>query len=285
MKPRLRNTLLALGMLCFLGAEPAAAQLTPQDSTDIRAIAGSALASLSSGDAATYAGLFSEDAILQPPNAPTVRGRTALEAWARGFPTAASLTWPNERLSGHGDVAYVTSDYVFQLAAMPSDRGKQLGVYRRDEGGNWQIAAVSYNSDLPPQREAVASHETAAAVLYSVWNTKEYERLDDALAPDFRRQGSDGGAEGLVAWKVYMRQIHTTYPDFHIDVHESAYDGDIGVTRWTITGTDARTARKIEVSGMSLLRFENGMITEQIAYFDPAPLRAHLGLEALLHAR
>lgn len=269
-------TLLAFALACLLGHQSVAAQLTPQDEAAIRAIGDAALASLTAGDAATYAGLFREDAVMQPPDAPTVRGRAALADWARAWraatPADARLTWPNYQLYGDGNLAYVTTDYVLEIGNGPPARGKQLGVYRRDRGGNWQIAAVSFNSDVPAGGSAAASNEAALATFYSVYNTKEYDSLDAVLAPGFRRVGSDGSTEGLAEWKAYLRQLHTTYSDFRIEVREIVFSGDRAATHWTVTAKAAASGRPVTISGMSRLRFENGRIAEQVAYFDPALL-------------
>lgn len=106
------------------------------------------LAALSSGDGEAYASHFSEDAVLQPPNAPSIRGRAALEEFARSIAPDQSLTWPNYQLHGSGDLAYSMSDYVIGDPASPADRGKQLAVLRRKDGGGWEVVAVSFSSDL-----------------------------------------------------------------------------------------------------------------------------------------
>jgi len=149
MKARRSNALLALGLLSLLGCQPRVAQFTPQDETVIREGISSALKAFTSGDWAAWAGIFSEDAILQPPNAPTVSGHAALEAWGRAFPPIERLTWPNVQVHGDGNLAYATTDYELQLKGLPPDRGKQLAVYKRETGGKWQAIAVSFSSDLP----------------------------------------------------------------------------------------------------------------------------------------
>lgn len=126
-----------------------AAQLAAEDEAAILAKVDSVRASLASGDAAAYAAHFSEDVVLQPPNAPAVRGREALEAWGSTFPPIENLTWSNLEVQGEGDLAYAMNDYVLQMEGAPADQGKQLGVYRRAEGGGWEIVAVSFNSDNP----------------------------------------------------------------------------------------------------------------------------------------
>lgn len=119
----------------------------------------------------------------------------------------------------------------------------------------------------------------------SVWNTKEYDKLDAVLAPDFRRTGPDQNTETLAELKAFMRQVHTAYPDFHILSNEVAYKGDVGFRKWTVTGTYPAHGRKIEIPGMTLVRFKNGKMTEEWAHFDAATLQAQLEVDAVPHAR
>jgi ketosteroid isomerase-like protein len=98
---------------------------------------------------------FAEDAVLMPPNGPTVTGPAALEAWAESMPGWETATWPNVKIWGEGNVAYGSSDWTLKLEGMPEDRGKQLAVFRRKDGGEWKVVAVSYNSDLPLQVPAM----------------------------------------------------------------------------------------------------------------------------------
>lgn len=130
-----------------------------------------------------------------------------------------------------------------------------------------------------------SANESASATFLAVWNTKEYDRLDAALAPGFRRQGPDQNVESLGAMKEFMRQVHETYPDFHIENNETVYEGDIGFRRWTVTGTYPPTGRRIEISGITMMRFRDGMVTEEWAYYDTATLQAQLDVESVPHAR
>lgn len=151
MRARRANALLLLALLPSLGCQPAAPQFTAQDEAAVRAVFDSALKYIQAGNWTAWAGIFSDDAILQPPNGPTVAGRAALEPWGRAFPPIESVTWPNVRVHGDGNMAYGTSDYELKLKDVPAaDHGKQLAVLRRGAGGKWEVVAVSFNSDLPP---------------------------------------------------------------------------------------------------------------------------------------
>lgn len=136
-----------------------------------------------------------------------------------------------------------------------------------------------------------AAHEAAVATLFSVWNTKEYDRLDSVMAPGIRRVAPDQNAENRDEIKAFMRQVHTAYPDFRLEMNESAFKGDLAFIRWTVTATHSgegsvpATGKSIEISGMTLNRFEDGMLAEEMVYYDTATLEAQLEVEGVPHTR
>lgn len=98
---------------------------------------------------AEWATQFSEDAVLQPPHAPMLRGRSAIQAYGEGFPVLESISFGEAEIHGEGNLAYGWSSYALKAAGAPADSGKQLVVFRRPPGGPWLVVGVSYNSDLP----------------------------------------------------------------------------------------------------------------------------------------
>jgi ketosteroid isomerase-like protein len=53
------------------------------------------------------------------------------------------------RVWGEGNLAYGTSAMAMKLKDAPADTAKQLVVFRRSSAGRWEVAAASFNSDLP----------------------------------------------------------------------------------------------------------------------------------------
>lgn len=100
-------------------------------------------------DWAAWAGQFSEDAVLQPPNAPSVSGRAAIQAWGEAFPALEDMSFSNVQVMGQGGMAYGMSGYVMTFDDAPRDTGKQLAVFRRTPSGGWEVVALSFSSDLP----------------------------------------------------------------------------------------------------------------------------------------
>jgi ketosteroid isomerase-like protein len=103
---------------------------------------------------ATVAALFSDDAVLNPPNQPAVRGRPAIRTWMEGFPPVTHVKFTILKVEGRGDLAYVLGSYTETFAPPDTqpikDSGKYLEIRRRQSDGKWPIAVAMFNSDLPP---------------------------------------------------------------------------------------------------------------------------------------
>ncbi|MBD3866515.1 MAG: nuclear transport factor 2 family protein [Acidobacteria bacterium] len=152
----LRYSAIALALFSIVGccSLPDTA-LTEEDKATLTSMIDDGLEHMRARDFAAWTANFAEDAVLMPPNGPTVTGPAALQAWAEAMPGWEDATWPNVMISGEGNMAYGSSDYTLKLEGMPEDRGKQLVVFRRKEGGEWKAVAVSFNSDLPIQIPAM----------------------------------------------------------------------------------------------------------------------------------
>ena len=122
--------------------------LAKEDAATLEQIIDAVPRLICAGDWAGWAALYAEDAILHPPNGPAVHGRSALQAWGEAFPPVEALDFSDVRIWGESNVAYATTAFVLTIKGQPPDTGKQLGVLRRGTSG-WQVAAVSFNSDLP----------------------------------------------------------------------------------------------------------------------------------------
>lgn len=113
-----------------------------------------AMAALAAKDFESYANLFTEDAALLPPNAPTLNGRAAMVTWLRGFPPYNDFKLGLTTIQGSGDAAYVQGTCSMTLTppgapAPVADHGKWLVGARKQPDGSWRGAVVIFNSDLP----------------------------------------------------------------------------------------------------------------------------------------
>lgn len=117
-------------------------------------------------------------------------------------------------------------------------------------------------------------------------NTGQLERLRDLVAPDSvdhdPAPGQDSGPEGFISFFSDMR---SAFPDMHVEVEHLVADDDNVAFAYTLTGThdgpfqghDA-TGKKIEVRGMQISRFADGLLVERWGSSDELGIMSQLGL-------
>ena len=113
-------------------------------------------AALRSGDAATAATIYADDATLVAPAADVVHGRAAIERfWRTGVETGiAEVTLVRLDLQLKGDVAFEVGEYALHVSSESDrpvvDRGRYLIVHRVEADGRWRRAAEMFSPDPPP---------------------------------------------------------------------------------------------------------------------------------------
>lgn len=110
------------------------------------------LEAFNGGDAAGVAGCYEAGARLMAPNAETLEGRGAIEAFTKEFvATGAKLTFELVAVHESADMCASVGRYVMTFPGdAPEDRGKFVEVWRRQSDGSWLMADDIFNSDLPP---------------------------------------------------------------------------------------------------------------------------------------
>jgi uncharacterized protein (TIGR02246 family) len=147
-------------MLTGVGAAgcqaPTQAALGATDATALRAALQSYFDAANAGDAARWASVYTEDAVMMPPNSPVVEGRAAIQSWLAMLPVKITdAEGTTVEVEGAGDVAYVRGTYSMnlQIAGVPESvpqQGKLLHIYTRQPTGSWLLARDIWNSDAAP---------------------------------------------------------------------------------------------------------------------------------------
>jgi len=107
------------------------------------------------GDIAAVAALYTDDAVLMPPNSPMMRGRQAIqqfweEARQMGLrdPTLRTI-----QLEERGDTAYEVGEYTLQIempgGELENDKGKYVVVWKQTADGSRKLAVDIWNTDSP----------------------------------------------------------------------------------------------------------------------------------------
>ncbi len=81
------------------------------------------------------------------------------------------------------------------------------------------------------------------------------------------------------------REQRKAMPDMRVKVNQIVAEGDLVSVYWTASGTNTAagwgvpaTGKSVKVSGMTLFRFERGLIQEEWSVFDQYSIMKQLGL-------
>jgi uncharacterized protein (TIGR02246 family) len=116
------------------------------------------------GDAVECAGVYPNDGIILPPNAPMQRGKQAIQEFFQALIDMGirDATLETVELDTHGDTAIEIGRYTLRTqaaAGQPADTGKYMVVWRRQPKGPWKVSWDMFSSD--PRRQANRPLESA----------------------------------------------------------------------------------------------------------------------------
>ena len=163
--PMIFSLLTILSGSTFWASPVAAASPTPtHNDPSIIERADAYLKAVLAGDIAAVTAKFDHDAILMLPNQPSLRGSHAIqlfyEAWCHGPLKPTAFTFDHLDATTSGDYAYDVGTYKLSMLAGPSrnvdDNGKYTAVLKHSDG-EWKIAYLIFNSDLPPHPQIANS--------------------------------------------------------------------------------------------------------------------------------
>lgn len=100
---------------------------------------------------------YSDDAVVMPPNIPTLTTKDAVRNLWKSMLEAPTFSggWKATKVevAQSGDLAYVSGNYEFNekdpAGNAITDKGKYLEVWKKQSDGNWKCVADMFNSDLP----------------------------------------------------------------------------------------------------------------------------------------
>jgi predicted ester cyclase len=122
------------------------------------------------------------------------------------------------------------------------------------------------------------------ALMEEVFNRGNDDAADPFVAEDFfNHEAPDStGPEGFKATARWLREA---FPDYHAELHEFLFDGDLLAARLTVSGTHAGdfmgaapTGRSFSVQHMHMYRVRDGKLVEHWACRDDLGQLRQLGL-------
>lgn len=143
--PHLPHLLLAAAGL-LAGCQPAGSAMDSDSRLAIEAAVSRYVAASNQGDAEALTSLYTEDAVLLPPDHGPIQGREAIgEFWRRG--TDSGLVVRTMRVEVEGSMGYLVGQYRLPpTSEEPADSGKYVMCLRRQRDGSWKLSADIWNS-------------------------------------------------------------------------------------------------------------------------------------------
>ena len=144
-------TVLALAITACQGGSGA---LTVEDLAVIRQVTTAWQFHVGAADWESLMVVYTDNAVVMPPNGPTLHGHDAIKTFMAGFPPITDVSLTIDEIDGGGRLAFVRGTYTMTtqpegVAEPIQDRGKYIEIRRKQADGAWLIAVDIFNSDLP----------------------------------------------------------------------------------------------------------------------------------------
>jgi uncharacterized protein (TIGR02246 family) len=166
----LRNlVVLTASLMALTACAKTAAPDTAAAVTALGAVEDAWYKAYNAGDGAAVAALYADDAVLNAPGSPALRGEAAIrEFYAKDAPKFAAdgLTdadGPTSDAGVSGDLAWRWGTFkVTDKSGATVETGKYITVFQRKDG-KWMIIRDTWNSDAAPATPAAAPASEAPA--------------------------------------------------------------------------------------------------------------------------
>ncbi len=121
---------------------------------------------------------------------------------------------------------------------------------------------------------------------WEIVNQRNPDLIEEFYPPDFVWHEPDRDVQGYEQAKQFVSSFFAAFPDLNITVDDVIGEGDQVVSRYTIRGTHQGeteeygppTGRQMELEGITIHRFEDGKIVEQLERYDNLSVLQQLGL-------
>jgi steroid delta-isomerase-like uncharacterized protein len=138
-----------------------------------------------------------------------------------------------------------------------------------------------------PEAATRAKNKAAMQAINDAFASGNVDALDKYIAADYVEHSPDPMMKGtgLAALKSMASMMHTMYPDMKSTIDFMIAEGDLVTAHFTMTGTNSgsvegmpATNKTINVEGVDIARFKEGVGVEHWGYFDVMKMMQQLGM-------
>jgi len=132
--------------------------------------------------------------------------------------------------------------------------------------------------------------ELVSRIADDMWNRGKIDVGDEIMHADARYHGPHmpNGCGGRDDWKRAVAMYRASFPDSHVRYEEMIEADDVVIGRWSATATHTgnlpgleATGRSIRITGITIYRFADGMISEAWEELDMLGMWQQLGVVSL----
>jgi len=239
------------------------------------------------GDKELGMSVYTDDAILMPPNAKIMSGKSAIGEMFQGSDvTGVTLSLNPIEAYSSGALGFIRGEYTMTaLDGATADKGKYIEVHKQ-VGDQWYVHRDIYNSDQPlDSHDHAADYAPAVNAYIEAWNTGAVDLMDGLFSPSAVRKTPRGtsDASNLQGFKDNVVAFRTAFPDMSITVDEVHYMDNMAVLRWSFSGTNTGpgemepTGAAVNISGLTTVKYLDNKVVEELVEFDTLDWMQQLG--------
>ncbi len=122
-------------------------------------------------------------------------------------------------------------------------------------------------------------------VVEHVWHRGDLTFIDEAYHPAYVANVPRRGFQDLDAFRQYVGEVRTAFPDIRLYVEDQVAEGDLLACRYRVVGTHTgplmglpATGQPIDVPGITMERLSGGRFAESWTCWDVIGLFHEIGL-------
>lgn len=146
--------------------------------------------------------------------------------------------------------------------------------------------AIAACQKADPNAAMLAKNKEVMQNILAALSDKNLDALDKLIDPNYIEHSPDPWMKGtgLPALKESMKMSYAMYPDLKLKVNYLVAEGDIVMAQFTWSGTNTgsvegmpATGKAVNIDGVDVARFKDGMGVEHWGYFDMDKMMGQLG--------